>query len=388
MKTVAVWGEKNIFDKIRPLAERLAADDGCTLLDGDLRSIPSADCVLICTEGYTDDDIRPLLDAGTDRETMVFWEVLTLEGFSFSRYRRLVRSRPSILSNNCTAGNLCRTFRLPFLSPTIGLFLTDPDYLVFLENLDEMLKAEPVFERTNHNPDDDYDYPVFRLRDVRLNMYHYRDPGKALAAWKRRRERINRGNLLVILQTDDPALAERFDRLPYPKKIGFVPFRTDLPSCVSVDPAAQSVGPLINGAAAGFYRLYDLWTLLEEGRAEFYPDQLRDARRILLYGAGAKGRAVYDAIRKRCPGRCMGFAVSSMEENEKELCGLPVRTVAEWKARLQQDRIPPDQVLTVLSLRKEYYPEAAACLRTAGFSNICPGLPVSSAEDPDQWCSV
>ena len=97
---------------------------------------------------------------------------------------------------------------------------------------------------------------------------------------------------------------------------------------------------------------------------------------------------LFDFLSRSCPGRCRGFAVSSMKGNEKELCGLPVRTVSEWSSRFQQDRIPFDQVLTVLALRKKYYPEANACLRIAGFSNICPGLPDLSSEDPDRWCSV
>ena len=141
------------------------------------------------------------------------------EDLSADRYERLAQSRVSILSNCCWGGLTYHYFKLPFLSPTINLFFTDRDYIRFLENLDGMLEKEPVFDRMAYNPEEDFDYPIFDLCGVKLHMYHCRDKEQGLREWNERRARVNRSNLLVTMITESPETAERFDRLPFEKKV-------------------------------------------------------------------------------------------------------------------------------------------------------------------------
>lgn len=80
-----------------------------------------ADRVLVCTKHYSDEDIREVLAAGAEREQLMPYRMITIEGFSFSRYSSLLQSRISILSNVCWGGLTYHYFSLPFLSPTINM---------------------------------------------------------------------------------------------------------------------------------------------------------------------------------------------------------------------------------------------------------------------------
>lgn len=74
--------------------------------------------------------------------------------------------------------------------------------------------------------------------------------------------------------------AERFQTLPYNKKICFVPFDTDIPCCMKINPDAfedlnndDLLPNVFFGGATGRYILYDVWELLLNGvvvkRAQF-----------------------------------------------------------------------------------------------------------------------
>ena len=284
------------------------------------------------------------------------------EDLSADRYERLAQSRVSILSNCCWGGLTYHYFKLPFLSPTINLFFTDRDYIRFLENLDGMLEKEPVFDRMAYNPEEDFDYPIFDLCGVKLHMYHCRDKEQGLREWNERRARVNRSKLLVTMITESPETAERFDRLPFEKKVCFVPFRTELPSCVFADPGCIPFVSFVNSFATGTRRLYDPLVLLEEGRIEIPKDGSAQAsactdeteaafdaaEAVLIYGAKALGTRAFNMLKPLSAGRFAGFAVTSVQGNPSEKYGFPVNAIVTMAdvCEYLENQEGPDRFLT------------------------------------------
>jgi len=75
---------------------------------------------------------------------------------------------------------------------------------------------------------------VGRIDDVLIHFLHYKTFEEAQEKWNKRKQRINWDNLFVMMYTSEMEEAERFDRLPYEKKICFVPFETDIPSACNI----------------------------------------------------------------------------------------------------------------------------------------------------------
>ena len=371
------------------MLDRLEESGDVRLLGGRLRDCESdsltppdwaaARCVLVCTPRLGPEEAAALAALGVARENMVPAAVLDIPGFSFSRYMRLVRSRVSILSNLCWGGLIYNRFRLQFLSPTINLFITDGDYLRMLENLDGTLAAEPALVGTAYNEDEQLRYPVFSLNGVRLHMNHCHDPAQGLSDWKRRCARLNRENLLVTMCTRQRDAAERFQALPYARKVCFVPFPTDLPACCTLDPGAMAFERYVNSFASGVRTLFDPWVLLEEGRIESAAEaspggnpalarRLRQAQHVVIYGAWTQGRRALRLLRDSLGKTPLGFAVSGMEGNPDSLDGLPVHTLDDWAEALQAQGAPPEEAVFVLALHPRYYGEVTAALRERGFT--------------------
>ncbi|MBR3395332.1 MAG: DUF1919 domain-containing protein, partial [Firmicutes bacterium] len=96
----------------------------------------------------------------------------------------------------------------------------------FCEELPQLLAKEPVYRKDVHSEDEHHTYPVLDLDGISLHMNHAYRKEDALAAWNRRRVRVNPGNILAVMITDSVSEARRFEELPYEKKVCFVPFET------------------------------------------------------------------------------------------------------------------------------------------------------------------
>jgi len=118
----------------------------------------------------------------------------------------------TIISNNCWGGEIYDYFRLPYKSPTIGLWFPAYDYLKFISNLDFYLKQEliqidasecHVYELMKKRyKEGRYKDPVEkmvigRLYDVDIIFLHYQTFSDAKIKWDKRVQRINYNNLIV-----------------------------------------------------------------------------------------------------------------------------------------------------------------------------------------------
>ena len=137
------------------------------------------------------------------------------------RYRKYRKQGDTftIISQNCIGTFMYHDLNLPFLSPTVNLFMCADDFIRFAENLEYYLNIDGSHMVFNSEAKEKY--PVGVLDDITIHFVHYSSCQSALEAWNRRRRRINRDNMFFIMTDRDGCNAEimqRFFKLPYPKK--------------------------------------------------------------------------------------------------------------------------------------------------------------------------
>ena len=165
--------------------------------------------------------------------------IVCIPGFTLDKYRRLQRSRLSIVSMNCFGGFLSHTLGLPFRSPFVNMFLDEKNFLRLLQNFQALMEKNLLLKETKWQTDLKFYYPVVTLGNVVINMNHYRDFNEAVAKWNERKTRINRYNLFVTMYTADEKILRAFDELPYGKKVCFVPFKSDVDSAWQIKSESQ-----------------------------------------------------------------------------------------------------------------------------------------------------
>lgn len=119
----------------------------------------------------------------------------------------------SILAQNCIGGVLYHDMGLPFLSPTVDLYFSAPDFVRFILELDRYLKLEltMAWEET---------YPVGYLEDVKIHFMHYHTCAEARQAWERRKARIRQERILVLCTDMEDFTQDVFaqwKKITYPK---------------------------------------------------------------------------------------------------------------------------------------------------------------------------
>lgn len=214
-------------------------------------------------------------------DKIILDRVLAIPNFTFDKYRQLKESRPTIFAANCFGGVLYHRFGLKFFSPTINMFIGDNGMVNFLSDLRKCIESDLQFQGSSSRPEMGYNYPIFNINgNVTLYMNHYGKYGAEFAEskWNERKARINWDNIIAFNCTENPKILEAFDKLPIAKKFCFVPFPSDKPSAVYLDPALDLnngnkmvIGDLTNRFGLGYNKYnYDLWDMLLYGRKSTY----------------------------------------------------------------------------------------------------------------------
>lgn len=135
--------------------------------------------------------------------------------------RRRIRPTTTIICNNCLGARISQDCGYRYNSPTVGLYFRYPDYITFLEHLDEAVTAPLRFKEAGAE-----DFPVGILtagdRDIEIYFMHYRSEEEAREKWEERRKRVNTADMLVIGSEVDGCThedVERFCLLPYERKL-------------------------------------------------------------------------------------------------------------------------------------------------------------------------
>lgn len=111
--------------------------------------------------------------------------------------KRLKNKDFTLLAPTCIAGVIYHELGLPFLSPTINLWMYDKDFLKFVHNLKDYLNYELEFV-------DGIDQtPTAYLNDILIHFNHYHSNEEAKQKWDERKKRINYDNLYIIM-ADQP----------------------------------------------------------------------------------------------------------------------------------------------------------------------------------------
>ena len=237
----------------------------------DKKDLASVNCDLVLVTGH-DIDLAPILaeaeKLGVDPNKFVLDRTVLIPGFKLEKYQQLRKSNLSILSMGWWAGIAYHKLGLPELSPTIGMYATEENFINFLPEARWHFKKDLHFERTEYNADLGINYPIFWLDGMQWFMNGYTSDAEALERFNERKDKINWSNVLMTMHTSSPAVLERFDCLPYDKKVCFVPFETELESGFYIDPKYCG-GNLLHaaeGILTGEVAAYDVWDLLLYGK--------------------------------------------------------------------------------------------------------------------------
>lgn len=116
-----------------------------------------------------------------------------------SYYRnRLKNDNFTILCSNCIGGCIYHRLGQKFLSPTINLMMSNPDFVLFCYYLSDYIKMPLEFV------EDERPYPVAIiggevLPALKILFVHYKSREEAELKWYERIKRINPNNLFLIM---------------------------------------------------------------------------------------------------------------------------------------------------------------------------------------------
>lgn len=237
----------------------------------DKHELRSLEYDIIIVSGQ-DTSMIPVLDEafalGLDVDKIVLDRTVCIPGFSMERYKKLRRSKLSIVSQNCWGGLIYHSFGLQFLSPTINLYIHERDFLKLLDDLRAHFDDELRFYSTGVDESTQNEYPIFSLGNIKLHMMHYDYEQSARRKWEDRRLRINWYNLLIMMYTENPRILAAFDRLPFAKKVCFVPFESDADCAFYIPPELvrkRNFFEAVNEVASNKIFCFDLWDMLFYG---------------------------------------------------------------------------------------------------------------------------
>ena len=228
--------------------------------------------IVVMEEGEVYKEIlKEAISLGIAEENIFHYKVLSIPNFDIDKYSNLKRNIPSIFSNNCWGGYTYHSLGLEFTSPLINMFESTVDYLKLLKNIKKYMNEELELISTEYQGGSGY-YPVVKCGDITLHFNHYHSFEDAKLCWERRKRRINWDNIFVMMYTEDIDLANEFIKLPYKRKVCFVPFNSDEKELIYIefrnkgDMINVPFWKIVNGMALGIYPYYDILDLLGEGK--------------------------------------------------------------------------------------------------------------------------
>lgn len=141
------------------------------------------------------------------------------KAYKIRRASRLSNQNFTIIASNCNGTMMYFDLGLPYLSPTINLWIEQHDFIKMIENL-EWYMNEPIVELHGEE-----DYPVGLLNDIKIYFRHYDSFDEAVSKWEERKKRIHWDNLFIVGDSwdGDYEVIQQFDRLPYKNKVIFSP---------------------------------------------------------------------------------------------------------------------------------------------------------------------
>ena len=200
--------------------------------------------------------------------------------------KKIKRRSFTLISQNCVGGVIYNMLKMPFLSPTINLFIEDEDFIKLIENPKYYfsIEPEPYMEEYREPADETIKYPLIKVDDIIVYCRHYENCQEAIDAWNRRRIRVDYDNIYIIATSwnlhENKSLIERVEKCKYPKVI-FTYKKYDMPNSVYLKgdkwkmDSRGLIRPAIpnyseNGYIRNFEELFDFPKWINSGIVEKY----------------------------------------------------------------------------------------------------------------------
>lgn len=132
----------------------------------------------------------------------------------------LKNKKVTIISQNCYGGIFSHDYQIEYLTPTINLYFSVPDFVKFCKNIGDYINLS-----LKEVKQDEYSYPVGILGDLTIHFVHYNSFDEANKKWVERCARIDLNNLYFMMSDRDGCTNEdllEFDKLSCRNKVVFV----------------------------------------------------------------------------------------------------------------------------------------------------------------------
>ena len=93
------------------------------------------------------DVLSTLKKLNISEKKIILDRVLCIPGFTFDKYEKLKKSKPTIFALNCFGGVIYHRFGLPFHSPMINMFILEIDMMKFLKAPIKYMDSELQFHK-------------------------------------------------------------------------------------------------------------------------------------------------------------------------------------------------------------------------------------------------
>ena len=125
----------------------------------------------------------------------------------------------SLICNNCNGAFILHDLGMRFNTPFVNLWMKPKDYIKMLFDLKGYMEEDMTFVT-----EENIDYPIGQIKDVRVYFQHYRNNEEAAQKWNERKKRINYDNLFVLLVDKDGCTQNDlicFEQLNFHNKVIF-----------------------------------------------------------------------------------------------------------------------------------------------------------------------
>lgn len=196
---------------------------------------------------------------GIEKSKLIPIRVLSIPNIDFHEYIKLKNSSLTVFSRDCWAGICYHRLGLEFLSPTINMFETPDDFNKLVLNLNAYMSYPVEFVKMGYEINLKREYPIGLLGDILLHFNHYEKFDQAVSCWERRKQRINKNNILVVSNATSEKTLYEFEKIPYKNKLIFTPLDANTPSSYHLDPGDyENFGMMANGTASGAKNILDI----------------------------------------------------------------------------------------------------------------------------------
>lgn len=138
----------------------------------------------------------------------------------YKYWEKTLEPIPTIISRDCCGGYIYKRFGFQYTSPTIGLYMSNDDFLLFCLHIGDFLNVE-LLEIESCSK---INYPIGILKtlwgNVLIHFLHYKSFDIAKEKWNIRKKRVDYSNIKIICDAK-PKICEdfiiRFSQIPYKK---------------------------------------------------------------------------------------------------------------------------------------------------------------------------